>query len=76
LVESGAIELETLSQAVGATRTIDDAPADVVDLAYDARLVAPGALFFCVPGLRTDGHDFAAAAVARGATALVGERPP
>ena len=31
------------------------------DLAYDARAVAPGALFFCVPGTRVDGHDFAAA---------------
>ena len=44
-------------------------------LAYDARRVAPGALFFCVPGFRSDGHDFAADAVAAGAVALVVERP-
>ena len=36
---------------------------------------APGSLFFCVPGARADGHDFAAEAVANGAVALVVERP-
>src|SRR5919201_5938698 len=59
------------------------APADVLrlafveisDLAYDARHVRPGSLFFCVPGARADGHDFAAEAVANGAAALVVERP-
>jgi UDP-N-acetylmuramoyl-L-alanyl-D-glutamate--2,6-diaminopimelate ligase len=44
------------------------------DLAYDTRSVAPGALFFCVPGERADGHDFAGDAVARGAVGLVVER--
>jgi UDP-N-acetylmuramoyl-L-alanyl-D-glutamate--2,6-diaminopimelate ligase len=74
-VESGAIELETLSRAVRPLRTINPAPADVADLAYDARRVVPGALFACVPGLKTDGHDFAAAAVNAGAAALLVERP-
>ena len=44
------------------------------DLAYDARSVTPGAVFFCVPGTRADGHDFAAEAVERGAAGLVVER--
>lgn len=48
---------------------------EVAGLAYDSRLVAPGTLFFCVPGFRSDGHDFAAQAVAEGAVALVVERP-
>ncbi|MGN6796756.1 MAG: Mur ligase family protein [Gaiellaceae bacterium] len=47
---------------------------EVTDLAYDARAVTPGALFFCIPGKTADGHDFAAEAVARGAAALVVER--
>ena len=47
---------------------------EVSDLAYDARSVGPGALFFAVPGERADGHDFAAGAVERGAVALVVER--
>jgi UDP-N-acetylmuramoyl-L-alanyl-D-glutamate--2,6-diaminopimelate ligase len=37
--------------------------------------VQPGTLFFCVPGFTRDGHDFAPDAVARGAVALVVERP-
>ena len=48
--------------------------ADVRDLAYDARSVSPGAMFFCVPGSRADGHDFAPDAVKSGAVALVVER--
>ena len=41
---------------------------------HDSRLVEPGDLFVCVPGLRVDGHDFAAAAVEAGAAALIAER--
>src|SRR5579872_3902511 len=50
-------------------------PLEISSLAYDSRAVRPGALFFCVRGERSDGHDHAAAAVARGAVALVVERP-
>jgi UDP-N-acetylmuramoyl-L-alanyl-D-glutamate--2,6-diaminopimelate ligase len=46
----------------------------ISSLAYASDQVAPGALFFCVPGFRADGHDFAPDAVARGAVALVCER--
>jgi UDP-N-acetylmuramoyl-L-alanyl-D-glutamate--2,6-diaminopimelate ligase len=48
---------------------------EITDLAYDSRRVRPGALFFCVRGLRSDGHDFAPQALASGAAALVVERP-
>jgi UDP-N-acetylmuramoyl-L-alanyl-D-glutamate--2,6-diaminopimelate ligase len=74
LLESRAIDLETLSRAVGAPRPPEATPVEVTDLAYDARHVTPGALFACVPGLKADGHDFAADAVARGAAALLVER--
>ena len=50
-------------------------PVEVTQLAYDARTVQPGALFFCVPGFTADGHDFAPDAIARGAAALVVQRP-
>jgi UDP-N-acetylmuramoyl-L-alanyl-D-glutamate--2,6-diaminopimelate ligase len=48
---------------------------EISDLAYSSESVTPGALFFCVPGFRSDGHDFAPEAVDRGAVALVSERP-
>jgi UDP-N-acetylmuramoyl-L-alanyl-D-glutamate--2,6-diaminopimelate ligase len=47
----------------------------VTGLAFDNRVVEPGTLFFCVPGFTRDGHDFAPDAVARGAVALVVQRP-
>jgi UDP-N-acetylmuramoyl-L-alanyl-D-glutamate--2,6-diaminopimelate ligase len=48
---------------------------EVSGLAYSSQSVTPGTLFFCVPGYRADGHDFAPEAVARGAVALVCQRP-
>jgi UDP-N-acetylmuramoyl-L-alanyl-D-glutamate--2,6-diaminopimelate ligase len=55
-------------------------PADasgvpVTALAYDDRRVAAGTVFFCVRGHTRDGHEFAAAAVQRGACALVVDHP-
>jgi UDP-N-acetylmuramoyl-L-alanyl-D-glutamate--2,6-diaminopimelate ligase len=69
------MNLERLVAALGPVEVLERAPVDVQDLAYDARAVGPGALFFCFPGSRADGHDFAVEAVARGAVALVVERP-
>ncbi len=56
---------------------LGEGPADVevTGLAFDNRAVTPGTLFFCVPGFTRDGHDFAGDAIARGAVALVVERP-
>jgi UDP-N-acetylmuramoyl-L-alanyl-D-glutamate--2,6-diaminopimelate ligase len=47
---------------------------EIRELAYDARSVTPGSLFFCIKGATADGHDFAADAVAAGAVALIVER--
>ncbi|MDE0603006.1 MAG: UDP-N-acetylmuramoyl-L-alanyl-D-glutamate--2,6-diaminopimelate ligase [bacterium] len=47
---------------------------EITGLAHDSRTVNPGDLFFCVPGTKHDGHDFAADALARGAAGLVVER--
>ncbi len=50
------------------------ADVEVETLTLDSRAVAPGALYCCVPGQRSDGHDFAMDAVAAGAVAVLGER--
>ena len=42
---------------------------------FDSRAVGPGGLFLALPGARSDGHDFAAAAVEKGAVAVLAARP-
>lgn len=68
------IPLRTLASAAPAARLRGDGRVAVSDVAYDSRAAGPGALFFCVPGARADGHDFAPDAVRAGAVALVTER--
>ena len=69
------MNLERVIAALAPTDVVHRAPVEVSDLAYDARAAGPGSLFFCVPGERHDGHDFAPEAVRAGAVALVVERP-
>jgi UDP-N-acetylmuramoyl-L-alanyl-D-glutamate--2,6-diaminopimelate ligase len=69
------VELEALIRALAPSEVIGRRQVEIRDLAHDVRRVTPGALFFCVPGSRADGHDLAADAVAAGAAALVVERP-
>ena len=42
------------------------------DVVTDNRAASPGALFVAIPGERVDGHDYAPAAVAAGAAAVLG----
>src|SRR6266516_252799 len=69
------MHLEGVIAALAPADVLRLAPVEISDLAYDARDVHAGSLFFCVPGTRADGHDFAAEAVANGAVALVVGRP-
>jgi UDP-N-acetylmuramoyl-L-alanyl-D-glutamate--2,6-diaminopimelate ligase len=69
IAEAGLRERGLLTQVLGEPAT------HVGSVTMDSRRVAPGALFACVPGQRTDGHVFAAEAVARGAACLLCERP-
>jgi len=69
------MELDALIRALAPGDVIGRRAVEISDLAYDTRRVREGALFFCVPGAHTDGHDLAGTAVASGAAALVVERP-
>ena len=68
------MNLERVIAALAPTDVVQRAPVEISDLAYDTHAVGPGALFFCVPGERHDGHAFAREATERGAGALVVER--
>ena len=68
------VRLEELVAGASGARIVGDPAVEVESLAYDSRTVGAGTLFFCVPGEKTDGHEFAAGAVEAGAVALVVER--
>jgi UDP-N-acetylmuramoyl-L-alanyl-D-glutamate--2,6-diaminopimelate ligase len=68
------MDLERLVAALEPVEVLGRQSAEVRDLAYDARAVTPGTLFFAVAGERADGHDFAQEAVEHGAAAVVVER--
>jgi len=68
------MQIDSLIAALAPREVVGHAPVEIRDLAYDARAVERGGLFFCVPGGRADGHDFAPQAVEAGAVALVVER--
>jgi UDP-N-acetylmuramoyl-tripeptide--D-alanyl-D-alanine ligase len=68
--------LAEVAAAVGGTLVGADPSARVTGgVEYDSRQVGPGGLFVAFAGERVDGHDFAAAAVAAGAVAVLGTRP-
>ncbi|HUG84381.1 MAG TPA: UDP-N-acetylmuramoyl-L-alanyl-D-glutamate--2,6-diaminopimelate ligase [Euzebya sp.] len=52
-----------------------DPDVTLTDVTHDSREVGPGVLFAARPGATADGHDFAPAAVAAGASALLVQRP-
>ncbi len=69
------MNLDDLTRVLAASETGARGAVEITDLAYDADRVSAGTAFFCVPGSRSDGHEFAPRAVAAGAAALVVERP-
>jgi UDP-N-acetylmuramoyl-L-alanyl-D-glutamate--2,6-diaminopimelate ligase len=68
------MDLERLVAALEPVQVLGRPSGEVRDLAYDARVVTPGTLFFAVPGEHADGHEFARDAAERGAVATVVER--
>lgn len=70
----------TLSEIATATNGRLDAVPDpettvTGPVVADSRGVQRGGLFVAIPGERVDGHDFAGAAVAAGAVAVLAQRP-
>jgi UDP-N-acetylmuramoyl-L-alanyl-D-glutamate--2,6-diaminopimelate ligase len=70
--------LGAILEAAGVDAALEPSEAgrEIGAVASDSRTISPGSLFVAVPGLRSDGHRFIGAAVARGAAAVVAERPP
>jgi UDP-N-acetylmuramoyl-L-alanyl-D-glutamate--2,6-diaminopimelate ligase len=68
------VPLSAVAEAVPHAERRGDGAVPVLDVAFDARVTAPGCVFFCVPGAHVDGHRFAAAAADAGAVGLIVER--
>lgn len=74
---TAAAAVEPSAKAVGSLRHRSSAGSstiEVTDICHDSRAVDPGAMYCAIPGQNFDGHDFAAAAVERGAASLLVER--
>lgn len=69
-------QLNLLLADVRAIEIHNNHNAEVVSLTYDSRSVERGALFFAVRGTQSDGHNYIASAIERGATAIVCEQLP
>jgi len=71
--KAGIIEIRIGSSApVPFGASIPWPAASIINgLKYDSRNIAPGDLYFALPGLHLDGHDFISGAVDRGALAVV-----
>ena len=48
---------------------------NIQGLSFDSRKVKPGDMYFCLPGLAFDGHDFIDQAIEKGAIAIVHSKP-
>jgi UDP-N-acetylmuramoyl-L-alanyl-D-glutamate--2,6-diaminopimelate ligase len=68
-----SMPLGQLTDEIGPMRVIGLPVGEVASLAYDSRAVEPGTVFFAIPGVHVDGHDFVPQAVAAGALAVVTE---
>lgn len=70
------MDLSDLLAAVPAAQVLSGTPnVPISQLCYDSREAQAGALFIALQGLHRDGHDYAAAAVENGATAVLVTRP-
>ncbi|WP_280470376.1 UDP-N-acetylmuramoyl-tripeptide--D-alanyl-D-alanine ligase [Nocardia brasiliensis] len=69
--------LREIAEVVGGT--LHDVPDPEVrvtgSVEFDSRRIGSGDLFLALPGEHVDGHDYAAVAIAAGATAVLAARP-
>jgi UDP-N-acetylmuramoyl-L-alanyl-D-glutamate--2,6-diaminopimelate ligase len=68
------MRLRALLQASGIAPGLAD--PEISSLCHDSREAGPGSLFFALPGAKSDGAEFVAQAVERGAAAAVVQRAP
>jgi len=70
------VQLSRILRDIEGARVTGDPDLPVRGLAYDSHAIEPGFLFAALRGVRRDGLEYAAQAVAAGATAVMASRPP
>src|SRR5262249_42485292 len=68
------MQLRQLIDGLAGARLVGDGDPEVRSVSDDSRAIEAGDVFVAVKGMRSDGHAFAAAAIERGAVAIVCER--
>ncbi|HUA28328.1 MAG TPA: UDP-N-acetylmuramoyl-tripeptide--D-alanyl-D-alanine ligase [Streptosporangiaceae bacterium] len=71
------LSVARIAEIVGGKADLVADPGAIVTgpVVIDSRQAEPGSLFAALPGTRSDGHEFAAAAAAAGATVALATRP-
>ena len=67
------MKLSRLLEALSLPESCDD--LEITDIVYDSRKTCPGCAFVCMRGANSDGHKYAAAAAAAGASVIFAEEP-
>src|SRR5262245_34325002 len=69
------MKLELLASAANAKLLQGVPNIDITGICYDSRIVKKGDLFAALPGVKSDGCEFARQAAERGAAAILTEKP-
>jgi UDP-N-acetylmuramoyl-L-alanyl-D-glutamate--2,6-diaminopimelate ligase len=68
--------VKELTDSISITEAVGDTEMTIHGLSYDSRSVKPGDLYFALPGLHVDGHDYIEDALDAGAVAVVHAKTP
>lgn len=67
------MKLSELLKDTEVKQIIGNEALNISGITFDSREVRAGYMFICIPGFKTDGHNFAAEAVEKGAVAVLAE---
>jgi len=65
------MQLKDLTQDLVLVAQHGDFSTDILSISYDSRKSTIGSLYVCLPGTKTDGHQYIPQAIDKGIAALV-----
>jgi len=70
------VKFSLIRKALKSFRAIGEGPFQILGLSENSQTTRKGDLFFCMPGSRVDGRDYAKEALQKGAAWVVAEKKP